>query len=149
RLLPISDSLGTEVNTIGNFTNGEWDNIVRHRRPAAQFNVFFVREVETDPEGTTVPDPSDPTGRSTRLTDTADAITDVGGNGDCSFEDDAGRDVGVTLAHEAGHALTLDHDNPVPSTRDMLMFPTTDRRGRRLTRVQILQVRRNVRRTRP
>jgi peptidoglycan hydrolase-like protein with peptidoglycan-binding domain len=130
----IRDNLGTEVNTIGNFTNGEWPNIVnaRTRNNAAQFNIFFVREVETDAEGTLNPS----TGA---LTDTVDAVTD-GAHRDCIFEDAAGTDMGATLAHEAGHAL----GEPDLSNARFLMHGITDARARKISKDQALRMHRDV-----
>lgn len=132
--LVMNEKLGNEVNTIGNLVNGDMPAVIRHRDRSAQFNVFFVREVETD---------------ALRSTDSADAITIIGGDGDCIFEDDISgtrsQTAEVALAHEAGHCLTLDHNNPIQSRQDMLMFPTTDG-GRFVPRAHVLQARRGVRR---
>jgi hypothetical protein len=77
----------------------------RNRDPNAQFNVFFVREVNMP-------------GKSG---DSADAITRVP-SGDCFFEDNIGSEGEQTcIAHEAGHCLTLKHDKPIPTTNQMLM----------------------------
>ncbi len=135
--LPIADALGNEVNTDGRL-GGDWNSIARHRNALAQFNVFFVREIERDAEGTT--------SASGAITDTTDAETVIGGDGDCIFEDSAGIDVGETLAHEAGHALGVRHNNPIASTMDMLMWDTTDERGRFIPRRHVVPMRRGVRR---
>lgn len=95
---------------------GDWKPIVAHRN-GARFNVFFVKVLEID---------GDP------KTDTVDALTQIGGDRDCIFEDPDGNDPGdtndgETLAHEAGHAFGADDDNP---HRQNLMFGTTHRRGR-------------------
>ncbi|MBI3407631.1 MAG: hypothetical protein HY040_04655 [Planctomycetes bacterium] len=138
RRLTITDNLGTEVNTIGLQTNGEWPNIVRHRNGSAKFNVFFVREVETDDDG-------EPGGAnfSATPTDSVDAITEIGGNRDCIFEDAAGNaaNMGETLAHEAGHALGELDDGANPLH---LMFGTTDARGRKITKAQALRMHQNA-----
>ena len=118
RRLPIRENLGLEVNESQRLASGftEWDVVTRNRIRAARFNVFFVRELEVGDEGDANPDD-------------ADALTTIDGT-DCLFEDSAGTDVGETLAHEAGHALNIRHNTPITSTIDMLMWDTTDERGR-------------------
>jgi hypothetical protein len=132
----MTDRLGDEINAANNAAR-DWIAVIRHRDRNAQFNVFFVREFETDGEGR----------RDTEL-DSADAGTVFG---ECIFEDDISgtrpETAGVALAHEAGHALTLDHDSPIRSTIDMVMFATTNG-GRFLPRAHVVQARRNVRRSR-
>jgi hypothetical protein len=95
---------------------GDWKPIVAHRN-GARFNVFFVKVLEIDGD---------------TKTDTVDALTQIGGDRDCIFEDPDANDPGdsndgETLAHEAGHAFGADDDNP---HRQNLMFGTTHRRGR-------------------
>lgn len=134
----MTDRLGAEINAANNAAP-DWIAVIRHRDRNAQFNVFLVREFETDREGTL-----DAAGN---LTDSADAGTVFG---ECIFEDDISgsrpETAGVALAHEAGHALTLDHDSPIRSTIDMVMFATTAG-GRFLPRAHVLPARRNVRRS--
>jgi hypothetical protein len=139
RVLRLTDNFGTEVNDLP--TNSEFDKVRANRNRNARFNVFFVRELEGDAEGTL-----DASGRTT---DTMDALATIGAPGDCVFEDSAGRDVGVTLAHEAGHTLGVRHASPVRTTREMLMWDFTDDRGRRLVRRQIEIMRRTARGTSP
>jgi hypothetical protein len=101
RNLTMTEDFGDAIDTQAKF-----DAVTSHRDPSAQFNVFFVREVEVTPTGGT---------------DSAGAETTVGPPGDCVFEDDAGMDEGLMISHEAGHCLTLRHDDPIPTTSDMLM----------------------------
>lgn len=89
----------------------EWDDVIAHRDNAAHWNVFFVWEYEQD---------------STPFQDHTDA-GNLGGN--CLFEDQAGVDVGETLAHELGHYLGVgDFYNSAQT--DWLMYGYTDVRGR-------------------
>jgi hypothetical protein len=57
------------------------------------------------------------------------------------FEDDP-LDAGMVIAHEAGHCLTLDHNDPIPTTDDMLMHHSVTHSF--LPRVHVLQARRAV-----
>lgn len=122
--LKMTEDLGDAIDTTTKF-----DAVANHRDPGVQFNVFFVREVEQVPN----------------KGDGADALTTLGPPGDCLFEDDAGGpdQEGVKISHEAGHCLTLDHNDPVPSTREMLMFRSAERNF--LPRACVLQARRAVR----
>jgi hypothetical protein len=122
--LVMTEDLGDRIDT-----DPKFDTVAsaKHRDPNAQFNVFFVREVELN---------------SSVVGDGVDGETRLGPPGDCLFEDDA-PDERATIAHEAGHCLTLDHNSPIPSTKIMLMHPTSD--GRFLPRVHVLQARRAVR----
>jgi hypothetical protein len=147
RDLPMTDNLGTEINVI-NGNHNEWNVVVGHRHSDVQFNVFFVREVDQDAEGTQEPDPTDPTGVRTRDTDTCNALTTVGGDGDCLLEDNSSPAVGVTLAHEAGHCLNVRHRSPIVATRNMLMFSSPNR-GHLIPRVHVEVMRQNVRRPNP
>lgn len=89
----------------------EWDDVIAHRDNAAHWNVFFVWEYEQD---------------STPFQDHTDA-GNLGGN--CLFEDEAGLDVGETLAHELGHYLGVgDFYNSAQT--GWLMYGYTDVRGR-------------------
>jgi hypothetical protein len=138
-VLRLSGNFGTEVNDLP--TDSEFDKVRAHRNTNARFNVFFVRELEDDAEGTV--------NAEGNLTDTMDALATIGPPGDCVFEDKAGRDVGVTLAHEAGHALGVRHASPVRTTPEMLMWDFTDDRGRRLVRRQIVIMRQSIGKTSP
>lgn len=98
------------------FLGGDWMPIVGHRN-GARFNVFFVKVLEIDADTTT---------------DSVDALTQIGGNRDCIFEDPDANDPGdsndgETLAHEAGHAFGERDDN---ANQRNLLFGTTHRRGR-------------------
>jgi hypothetical protein len=145
RTLTMTDRLGTEVNELDD-DHSEWDKVVAHRHAEAQYNVFFVREVDTDAEGTLEADPDDPTGRRRIATDTANALTTIGNEGDCLLEDNSSPAVGVTLAHEAGHCLGVRHNSPIVSSQDMLMFTSPDR-GHFIPRVHAERMRNHVRTT--
>jgi hypothetical protein len=123
RDLTMTEDLGDAIDTQAKF-----DAVTRHRRPGAQFNVFFVREMEANPN----------------VGDVDDARTVIGPPGDCVFEDNSALDLGLLISHEAGHCLTLDHDDPIPATNDMLMNHTP--RNSFVPRVHVLQARRAVRR---
>jgi hypothetical protein len=114
-------NLGDKIDTQAKF-----DAVAssKHRDSNAQFNVFFVHEVEMEPNDV--------------------ARTRRGPPGDCLFEDDIKGTEDTAIAHEAGHCLTLDHNSPVPTTHEMLMWPVIFRRF--LPRVHVLQARRAVRR---
>jgi len=124
RDLTMTEDLGDAIDT-----DAKFNVVVNHRNRSAQFNVFFVREVEQ------IPDKGDSTA----------ALTQVGPPGSCLFEDSMGLDTGLAISHEAGHCLTLRHNDPIPTTSDMLMnADTTD--GSFLPRVHVLQARRAVQR---
>lgn len=132
RDLPLTDGFGNELNEAGTLANGqnEWEVLTRNRSAGARFNVFFVRELEQGAaEGAG--------------SDTADALATIGGL-DCVFEDDAGVDVGESLAHEAGHSLGCRHNTPITSSIDMLMWDTTDQRGRFIPKLHVLLMRSKV-----
>jgi hypothetical protein len=110
---------------------GDWMPIVGHRN-GARFNVFFVKVLEIDADTTT---------------DTVDALTQIGGNRDCIFEDPDLNDPGdsndgETLAHEAGHAFGERDDN---ANQPNLLFGTTHRRGRLIPAVAAGRMNRNLR----
>jgi hypothetical protein len=125
--IKMDDDLGDEIQR-----GRDFDTVVAHADDNARFNVFFVREVETDEEGTR---------HNGVLTDTAEALTTLG-QGRCVFEDNVDT-VDVDIAHEAGHALTLDHNKPIPTTYNMLMNGTGKNQelSRFLPRVHVLQAR--------
>lgn len=89
----------------------EWNDVIALRDSAAHWNVFFVWEYEQD---------------ATPFQDHTDA-----GNlaGNCLFEDQAGVEVGETLAHELGHYLGV-ADFYGNAQQDWLMYGYTDVRGR-------------------
>jgi len=141
--LTMTDRLGTEINNTDT-DDSDWNAVVSHRHAEAQYNVFLVREVETDDEGTTEADPSDPTGTRQILTDTANALTTIGNDGDCLLEDDSSPNVASTLSHEAGHCLGARHNSPIVSTQNMLMFSDPSR-GLFVPRVHVERMRSGVR----
>jgi len=86
---------------------------------AVDLNVFFVWEIQQ-------------VGSSGDL----DAFTSIGSAGSgapgtCLFEDHAGAGQPISLAHEIGHHLGLDHPD---HRRIDLMWPTTGERGFNLTK---------------
>ena len=110
----------------------EFETVAKQGNPAARVNVFFVREVEKDAEGTL---------SDGKPTDTIDGIAKLGGI-DCIIDDDTEDSDGEVIAHEAGHCLGVDHDNPIPTTRDMLMSPILE--ADFIPRVHALLMRRGV-----
>ena len=132
RELPLTANFGKEVNEGKALPGGgklEWDEIVDNRTAGARFNIFFVKELEV--------------GESDDPDDNCDALATIGGV-DCIFEDDAGTDIGETIAHEAGHSLGCRHNSPVTSSIAMLMWDTTDERGRLLPKVHVELMRNKV-----
>ncbi len=124
--LRITQNLGREVNESQRHSSGftEWEIITsKNLNKNARINVFFVRELEQGDEGDAT-------------VDDADALATIGGV-ECVFEDSSGSDIGETLAHEAGHSLGARHNKPITSSIDMLMWDTTDQRGRFLPRVHV------------
>jgi hypothetical protein len=122
--LKMTENLGDSIDT-----DAKFDTVTNHRNRAAQFNVFFVRDVEKNPN----------------KGDSDDALTFVGPPGDCVFEDDSGDgDPGMLISHEAGHCLTIDHNDPIPATNDMLMNHFVTHTF--LPKVHVLRARRAVRR---
>jgi hypothetical protein len=70
-----------------------------------------------------------------------DAEVDDFGGVVVAFEDDAGQDQGLSLAHEFGHNLGLRHRN---TSKRLVMWPFTGQRAGRLERDQILVVNKNL-----
>jgi hypothetical protein len=131
--LVMTEDLGDVIDTQAKF-----DTVAsaRHRIRSAQFNVFFIREI-------------DMTGRPG---DNDDARTTLGEPGDCLFEDEAGGPGAqeVLLAHESGHCLTLPDEDPTHASAFMLMISIVAASARPtfrfLPRAHVLQARRGVRR---
>jgi hypothetical protein len=96
----------------------EWNTVTGMGASGADFNIFFVWEYEQD---------------STPFTDHTDAGTL---NGNCIFEDNAGTDVGITLAHEMGHFLG-DDDHYDAARKHHLMHGITDERGINLSKENV------------
>lgn len=89
---------------------------------AVDLNVFFVWDLQ-----------------ETGNTADVDAVTTIGtagsgAPGTCIFEDDAGKDQALSLAHEIGHHLGLNHGT---HRRIDLMWPTTGERGINLTKADV------------
>ncbi len=100
-------SLGTTGTTIANAGS-----------MTADLNVFFVWEIDE-------PGAND-----------EDAVTTIGtahsgGPGTCLFEDNAGGGEMLSMAHEFGHHMGLDHNN---GDKKHLMWPTSGERGLNLTK---------------
>ena len=74
-------------------------------------------------------------------TDDTDAEVDDFGGVVVAFEDDAGKDQGLSMAHEFGHNLGLRHRK---TSKRLVMWPFTDQRAGRLERDQILSVNENL-----
>jgi hypothetical protein len=91
----------------------EWGIVTAKGDSTADFNIFFVWEYEQD---------------NTPRIDHTDAGTS-GGN--CIFEDRAGKEVGETLSHEAGHFLGV-NDTYANTEKNLLMYGITDARGRKI-----------------
>jgi hypothetical protein len=84
----------------------------------ARINVFFVWDYNPGKDDT-------------------DAEVDNIGGGGVIFEDDAGRDTGLSMAHEFGHNLGLPHRE---TRKELVMWPFTDQRGGVLEKDQVLTV---------
>jgi hypothetical protein len=87
--------------------------------------VFFLWEYETDEDENT----------------DADAEVDDFGGVVVAFEDDAGKGQGLSMAHEFGHNLGLEHRK---TSKRLVMWPFTGQRAGRLERDQILIVNKNL-----
>ena len=87
----------------------------------ADLGVFFVWEI--DEPGSSDEDAVCTIGTATN-----------GGPGICIFEDQAGAGQMLSLAHEFGHHMGLDHNN---ASRSNLMWPYTGERGLNLTKEEV------------
>lgn len=101
----------------------EWDIVVAlNAILAPDFNVFFVTEYEDD---------------TNLATDNADAGT-IAHQKSCLCDDNlTGHTLGLVLAHEAGHNMSLDHETIAPAN---LMGTAPTDTDRKLTRKQIDRV---------
>jgi hypothetical protein len=120
RWVTVNKNLGTVVRFSKHLAgvaagHHEWDDVIAKRYGAADFNYFFVWEYEQD---------------ATPGTDNTDAGA-LGAN--CIFEDRAGRQIGETLAHEAGHFLGC-RDYYGTGEKSLLMYGYTDTRGRKIAK---------------
>jgi hypothetical protein len=107
-MVPADNSLDATFNLIGSAGDS-----------GADLNVFFVWDLQ-----------------QTGSTGDLDAFTSIGtagsgSPGTCLFEDSAGAGQPISLAHEVGHHLGLNHDT---HRRIDLMWPTTGERGFNLTK---------------
>ncbi len=116
----LTTDLGTVVEWYSTNPQNEWDDISAWRSGAAP-DIYFVWEYEQD---------------GTPSTDNTDGAQ-LGG--DILLEDDAGAEVGETLAHEMGHYFGI---NPADyqDHQEQLMHAYTDVRGRKITHAQVEQV---------
>lgn len=127
--LRFNDDFGTEVLDASalpaaNRPRDEWNVIARRRDPNANFNVFFVTELEQDVNP---------------ATDSVEASTGVAEKS-CLVEDGIANGApDVIVAHEAGHGMGLDHDNADPNN---LMNPAPFATSKKLTRRQIDRINR-------
>lgn len=103
----------TSLVTLGN----KFQTLAARGDVKARINVYFVWEFQRI---------------STRDTDAR--VDEIGGK-HVVFEDDAGTDTGLSLGHEYGHCLGLNHRD---SAQELLMWDTTDDRGGRLLKDEIL-----------
>lgn len=111
-------------------TKEDWGNPVTYKEMGGEFlpllhnyalksariNLFFVWDYEPGSGDT-------------------DAEVDNIGGDSVIFEDNAGKDTGLSLAHEFGHNLGLPHRE---TRKELVMWPFTDQRGGVLERDQIL-----------
>jgi hypothetical protein len=121
----VATNLGTEVWWYPTNPTNEWDDIVSFRTGGAP-DIFFVWEYEQD---------TDP------ATDSADGAywPYPGSAGDVLLEDNAGIEVGETLAHEMGHYFNIDPYD-YANHQEQLMHANTDVRGQKITHAQVDQV---------
>jgi len=115
--LPLKEDLGDPV-TNATLGGEKLPKLKTLADPGARIDVFYVWNFQTSAS-------------STRDVDAR--VDDIPGRV-VVFEDNAGRDVGLSLAHEFGHCLGLEHDK---SSKTLVMFPTTDQRGGLLTPKQL------------
>ena len=117
RIVNVPKDLGTEVMWDPSPTS-EWNTVTALGDFSADLNYHLVWEYEQD---------------ATPTIDDTDAGTLAG---DCIFEDNAGVQVGVTMAHELGHFLGRP-DHYVAARNLELMYGITDRRGIHLTKTDV------------
>ncbi len=115
----VGTNLGDVVEWYPTNPANEWDDIVTFRSDSTP-DLFFVWEYEQD--GT--PDTDD--------TDAAEL------HGDILFEDQAGVEVGETIAHELGHYLGVNPSDYL-THQNQLMHAFTDIRGRKIIHAQVDQ----------
>lgn len=113
RFVTVNGNIGNSVVVAANPVAGDlWHRITALGDKSARFNVFFVRDMDVN-----------------GLAGNQGGATGIGGK-DCLIEDS---ESGVSLAHEAGHALGLPD---IPGKKTWLMFPTTGEQRRFIPRSQ-------------
>lgn len=117
RSITVQQDLGPQVMWTATAPN-EWDTVTALGDTGADMNYFLVWEYEQD---------------NTPTVDDTDAGT-VGSN--CIFEDNAGREVGVSMAHEMGHHLGRP-DIYNSAQMHFLMYGITDQRGVHLAKEDV------------
>ena len=117
RVVTVQQDLGPQVMWSSTAPN-EWDTVVALGDSGADMNYFLVWEYEQD---------------NTPEVDDTDAGT-LGSN--TIFEDNAGREIGVTMAHEMGHHLGRD-DIYDAAQKHFLMYGITDQRGVHLAKEDV------------
>jgi hypothetical protein len=115
RNVTVAQDLGTVVRFTSHLpgvaaAEHEWAVVTATGDPGADMNFFFVWEYEQD--GTPHADSTD-----------AGTLTN-----NCIFEDNAGRQVAETMAHEIGHFLGCG-DHYIVARKRELMYGITDTRG--------------------
>ena len=117
RNVQVMQDLGPQVMWTSTAPN-EWDTVTALGEAGADMNYFLVWEYEQD---------------ATPAIDNTDAGT-LGRN--CIFEDNAGTQIGVTMAHEMGHHLGRP-DIYNAAQKHFLMYGITDQRGFHLSKADV------------
>jgi hypothetical protein len=123
RSVRVNQNLGATVTLPAGSLGTTGQTIEATGASGVDLNVFFVWDLQESGNSADV-----------------DAVTTIGRAGTgtpgvCIFEDHAGKDQGLSLAHEIGHHLGLDH--PGHTNKVDLMFPTTGQRGLNLSRADV------------
>jgi len=113
RYVTVNGNIGDSVVVSSSPVAGDlWSRITSLGERSARFNVFFVRDMDVN-----------------GLAGNQGGATAIGGN-DCIIEDS---EDGVSLAHEAGHALGLLDSS---TRKNRLMYSITGQRGQFISRVE-------------